>query len=314
MAIKKSVFGSSTEKRNYYKLRRAWGKSFNIYHNLPLLNVIDISNNVDVDDPEKGPLKVDDMQFNFLKKTSIDYTLCDKHDTPMLCIEFDGMQQGYNVKAKYYKGENSGSSVKDRQRHMELKLKVALGSGLPFFVVSSKEFSEISTDASVTIVDGIIGEVMANQSAHKEIESPGSYDKYGFNEDRYEQLSSEEKAEFFSDYITTIEVLEEMKNNPVSRLREELMRELDIRSYGMQGMSEPDPESIEWVTPQICIEKRQKAYGSRFILHTEDHGDIMAEAWLPNYEVPWFSGIGLVENIAAILALNKLKALRCKRT
>lgn len=96
MRVKQHVFGSFSERGNYYKLIRQWSKDYYIYHNLPFMNIFDI------DKKMIKKLKLSESQIDFLKKTSIDYTLCDLEDKPIVCIEFDGLQQGFNLGTKYY--------------------------------------------------------------------------------------------------------------------------------------------------------------------------------------------------------------------
>lgn len=40
-------------------------------------------------------------EIAYLNTTSIDYALCDYSDKPILCIEFDGLCQGFSVGNKY---------------------------------------------------------------------------------------------------------------------------------------------------------------------------------------------------------------------
>src|SRR5690349_21683429 len=91
MGVKSRVFGSSQERDNYYKLRRQWGVSHNIYHNLPFLNVFSIAG-----------MDLGDLEANRLKKTSIDFTLCDTSDSPLVCVEFDGLYDGINIGSEYH--------------------------------------------------------------------------------------------------------------------------------------------------------------------------------------------------------------------
>src|SRR5207253_1020600 len=51
-------------------------------------------------------------------------------------------------------------------------------------------------------------------------------------------------------------------------------------------------------------------YGAECVLHTKDCGDIKRTVWLPNFKTPMFSGIGLAEELAALVALDTLRQLR----
>lgn len=64
MGVKRRMFGSHQERKNYYKLCIRWSSAYNIYHNLPFLNVFSI---IDV--------SLSEIEKSMVKKTSIDFTL-----------------------------------------------------------------------------------------------------------------------------------------------------------------------------------------------------------------------------------------------
>jgi len=162
MGVKSTVFASKSERGNYYKLRRTWGETYSVFHNLPFLNVFDTADLVDVSDWRRPrPITLTERETARLKKTSIDYTLCDEQDHPILCIEFDGLQEGFSVGTVYHAREVIPSLSVWRREITELKLKVAMGSLFPFFVVGSREFGDIHPDAKLTTMDAVIGEVLA---------------------------------------------------------------------------------------------------------------------------------------------------------
>lgn len=101
MGINKSVFASKAERSHYEKLSIIWGDKYNIWHNLPYLNVFNANNIIDVDDYMSRVslavlgynesiktssiklLTISDKNKNILKKTSIDYTVCNQNDEPI---------------------------------------------------------------------------------------------------------------------------------------------------------------------------------------------------------------------------------------
>jgi len=161
MAIKNSVFGSTTERSHYYKLLRKWSNDFSIYPNLPFLLLFDVSNRSDL---SKG-------DHEYLKKTSIDYVLCDQWGCPLIGIDFDGMRDGWNVGRVWEAEEPSDAQEKHkwkiRKLGMETKLRVAYSEGFPYFVVGRAGFHEIAEGVKYTIADGIIAEVMCNYETRK---------------------------------------------------------------------------------------------------------------------------------------------------
>ncbi len=48
-------------------------------------------------------------------------------------------------------------------------------------------------------------------------------------------------------------------------------------------------------------------YGSEVIIHHDDLGDISGDALIPNFKSASFSPFGIVEDIAAVIALDRLR-------
>jgi hypothetical protein len=140
MPVSRNVFASQSERSNFYKLSRVWGDKYRIYHNLPFLNVfpVKVSDTLfDLSQLPPRPITITNLERNRLKKTSIDYTLCNQDDAPLICIEFDGLQQGYNLGTQYRTTDETADSADTpswREQILGLKLRVAHGS---FFRSSS---------------------------------------------------------------------------------------------------------------------------------------------------------------------------------
>jgi hypothetical protein len=125
MSLRKSIFDNENERELYENLKSRWGKIFNIYPQLPFTKIFDINTLKNVDEKEK----------DFLLKTNIDYTICDKKDRPLMCIEFDGMGGGYSREGKYIPNLKI-IPLKGRERRkmkLELKLRIAKEHQFPFY-------------------------------------------------------------------------------------------------------------------------------------------------------------------------------------
>jgi hypothetical protein len=70
---------------------------------LPFLMVFDTKGLVDGSAwPKASPAPIVSAQdLNRLKKTNMDFTLCDAAGTSLVCVEFDGLQDGFNVGTSY---------------------------------------------------------------------------------------------------------------------------------------------------------------------------------------------------------------------
>jgi hypothetical protein len=137
MGVHKTVFGSNEERRYFTKLQKEWGNKYHIHHNQPFLNVL--TGRDALMDDSGNQFYLSDEEFDQLKKLSIDFTVCDKSDAPLVCIEFDGLQDGFNI-GTTYRTRDGACGNPSRRALMELKLRVAHGSLFPFLVLGSDQF------------------------------------------------------------------------------------------------------------------------------------------------------------------------------
>ena len=327
MGTNNQVFASNAERSNYYKLSRRWGSAYRIYHNLPFLNVFNTKgllnakklgcwfNLLDPDEPDT--LSIGDIDFNRLKKTSIDYTLCDENDRPILCIEFDGIKDGFNVGTEY---RFDGPPDPWRELITGLKLKVAHGSMFPFFVVGYDHFKDLAEDVDLTMVDGIIGEVLSSLETHDRIGQGFQPEEVGWTQTDFDNLAPDEQHEVIQDWVIGVEVEAEMKNNPISIRASELERQVPLHC-ACTWLSYPDADVAKSLQEQRRLLDSAILKGCRCSLHggTEISsgkiahypcpvGPINATVWLPNFKTPGCgSMLGLVENLAKLIALERAR-------
>jgi len=310
MSVSKSVFASGSEKANYYKLMREWGNKYRIYHNLPFLNVLNPKNQRDISDFKfETESYFTDDEFNMLKKTSIDYTICNLQDKPLFCIEFDGMQQGFNIGVSYVPGDRIKHPNAWRKQITELKLRIAISNAFPFIVVGTTYFKDISNSTKLTIVDAIIGEMLTIIDVQEKIRN-FRVQQLGMTEEEFQSLSDEEREYIIQDWVSYIEIESQFKNNPITVRRAELEKvcEGSWSSFTTFLLSYPPfkPGDIKGFESAIM-------HGHRIIYETRDLGPISGDAWIPNFNMPFVSGYTVTEDIAAICALEKMIELRTNK-
>jgi hypothetical protein len=330
MAIKKSVFGSKAERNYYDKLARTWGDKYNIWHNLPYLNVFDTKSIVDLDDymsqvslgvlGYQESIKSSSVKFliisekdkNILKKTSIDYTVCNQQDEPILCIEFDGMGEGFNTGLHYHVQRKYGVP-EYRKPWMELKLKVAHGSYVPYIVVGSKQFNDLHEEAKLTTVDALIGKVIAHQEFDKMKDNleRNPAQELGISEEEYNSLSDSEHHELVQDWILGREIEAELKHNPVQEKIAYLQYELSACNYHSEW--EYSPASEKNISHQERIKRVQEAVWTIVTTHVKSSDPTLEEeratVELPNFKIPHVGMPEIIaEEIATLVALLRMKA------
>jgi hypothetical protein len=307
MSVKKTVFGSKAERAYYYELKRQWGGEYQVFHNLPFLFVFAPNNLIDPRScwSASGPASIHltPIELSRLKKTSIDFTLCDHHDTPILCIEFDGWQEGTNVGSAYLPQTGNDQWRTDI---MELKLKVAHGSLFPYFVVNSDHFASLAPQTKLNIVDGIIGEVLAGRETRRRFDAGFNPEDVGFTQPDFDELPPGQQDELIQDWVLSVEVDCELQFNPISRRVAELRLKA---ATGWESRYRCFPESDETAGTVDRVKKEMEnalMNGATVRLSRKGFEDIESTVMLPNFQVPGFSsGFGLAEEIATLICLER---------
>jgi hypothetical protein len=252
-------------------------------------------------------LKLSDPDIQRLKKTDIDFTFCDENYKPLLCIEFDGLQQGFNVGTSYYPKQGRDPW---RKVIMGLKLKVAVGSMFPYFVFASRHFDNKTGAANLSIADGIIGAVMAERAYKEKIAQGFNPQEYGFSQDKFYALDNESQREYIEDWALGIQVQSDMENNPIVLECDKLSAEMGNPKYSLEFLLYP--KISERVSSQEYRGLWDSAilHGSRCKVDSEIYGTAQEEVYLPNmWGVPGISLIAesLHPELAHLMALSKLK-------
>ena len=212
MNPKATVFGSKIEKSAFASVQSQWSDRFNIYLSLPFSNIIDFFD---------GTLQPKEQET--LLKTSVDFTLANKqNDKPILSVEFDGIGCGFDKDGVYVPTVDFQQIDPYRKLKLDLKLKVCKSANYPLVVVSYDELTHISQQEQITVLDGIIGQILSNLW----IASAGGVriadDLYRFAN----TLPPHEREMAMGDIGTDTEFISQMQLNPVYRHAADLFEEV----------------------------------------------------------------------------------------
>lgn len=295
MILKKSIFDGYNEKKLFKHLESMWKDNFNIYPQLPFSKIFDI-------DKLKN---INENQRNFLFKTNIDYTICDKEDKPLMCIEFDGWSHGYNRGSEHIQITED----KLRKKKLELKIEIAMENHFPFYIISYPEKMYLSEKIHLTVIDGIIGEIIAKRNFREKINE--------YLEDSKEMLNSiseYERYEYIQDLVVSTEIELELTWNPISNKAAEMIENLSnegiISTKFCKHLTKPElPEiknffDVEGLGKSLKSWKDIEWQGCEVSFQTP-RGKVTQQAWVRNFEGMLASPIIIVENIAELLALYK---------
>jgi hypothetical protein len=302
MGINTSVFPSKPEKKYFEHLKSIWGDKYHIYPNLPFLSVLNCENILDLsvaDAPR--PIKLKKIDIERLKKTSIDYTICDSSDKPVLCIEFDGIQQGVNIGTKYFAGKNKNPW---RNKIMNLKLKVAHGSAFPFFVMKSSQFEVFNNDDKLAVVDCVIGTVLSKNEMEKVFKERFNPKEIGMTEEQFNSLSRKKQYEEFEKWACGIEVVSYFNNSPIHKFAYELQEKLKVTT-GYGPIEHPSLKFVRDRRKRSKLIKQINTIGYRAWVELPDGRTFNASVWVHDFNTSEFSPYAFLGELSSYLALKK---------
>jgi hypothetical protein len=296
--IKRSVFGSKAERELFTSLQSRWAARFDLWPSLPLAQIIDI---------ESARRYLRDKELDFFLKTNIDYTLCTKSGLPILSIEFDGLGKGHSRQGEYVQQEPTRDP--HRKLKLDLKLKVAQKEKYPFFVVSFEESKPLHEDVGLTIVDGIIGQILARQELQESLRT--MYDEH---KDYIESLHPSLQHEYVQDLVWDAEIQAELRWDPIvkqaAKYEYEAFERGIVKSYKTEYLNDPqlpdgDPfTDFSIMEKRIAVMKNAIRVGCRIIADTPKVA-IVETVWLRNFEDNAVSPLHIAVNIAELLAFRR---------
>jgi hypothetical protein len=291
--VQKSVFGSENERRLFKTLNSQWSRDFNLWPQLPLAAVVGGIKTSNLTDDEK----------DFLFKTSVDYTLCTKKDRPLMSIEFDGMGHGFSKDGKYIPVPLK--AVENRKRKLDLKLRVCDQLHYPLLIVSYDEKNRIGAFTTLTIVDGLIGQVLAYRNLLPTIRK---------------EVNRNPELEF-GDVIAGVEYELEVKWDPIAREIQNILSKLlddslsrnDSRSCELYRSLFPpqnstfltDPPLPQRLSDRIREWENVRRIGCRMTVNV--FGRKFEETvWVRNLQGHGVTPAAIAENVAHLILIKRV--------
>jgi len=298
MKIRRYIFGSKSEYDLFRALQNRWSNIFDLWPSLPFSTIVAL---------DRAEPSLSNKEREFFYNTNIDYTLCTKNGSPILSIEFDGLGKGFSRNGEYIQIEKSIDPY--RKLKLDLKIKIANKLEYPFFVISFEESNELSSDLNLTIVDGIIGQALANKKFKETIRT-----LYYENQEMIDSLPDYAKNEYIQDLVIEAEVTTELQMDPIAKLAAEYeieaMKGGAHGAYSMEYLYDPPLPKGDPFHDISILEKRINAFnsvvrvGCKIIVNTTPIS-IIQTAWVRNFGDTFISPLKIAENIAMMLAFKK---------
>lgn len=308
---RESIFDSRAEKDLFRELESRWTPKLRLFAQTPLRSLLEISS--------ADTARWKSRHERYFRSASVDFTFTDIDGKPLLSIEFDGIGGGFGHGRRYVPARQTPDP--NREWKMNFKLRAAARAGYPLFVVSFEEIEPLAEEDSITIVDGIVGQLLSREKSRMLLEEMLIED-----DDQLRRLSSSEAHDYIQDLVLQAEVLADLEHDPLAKAIAREGSEL-FKRYGL-GTGEaqyswlcdppaPDtdgfPPSPEVLKARIAAYRNAKRVGAKVGVATgtgTDRRDYLhATVWMRNLGqehglVPEL----IAEQIAHLCALRKLRA------
>ena len=283
MAVRETVFGSKSEERGFRSIEHTWGDDYRLFPQFPFSALF-------------APDRSIKDTTNFFYKTSVDYLLCTRKGKPLLAIDFDGLGQGFNKDGLYVQ---VAKTPRDPQRKLkfDFKLRIAKQNSFPYYIVGSEEFERIAKGIQLTVVDGMIGSVLAKIQFGEQAQA---------TIDDLEGEIADLRPDYLQDVIESRLVWLEAnlyhRFSPILQETSKIRFELTAGQpgkwlWGSKFMSRPDQSDAK--SPFNWI-------GFEFTIRDTPLGSVSANAWVRNWEN---YSVLIVQDTAELVAWIKLSRL-----
>lgn len=215
---RKNIFDSFSEMKVFQHLQSIWCEHVMIAHHIPVTNVFPF---------DALQRHLTNKEFDYIQKTSFDFVVISKekedYGIPLLVIEFDGLAGGYSSEDGY--NPKHPDVVPYRKLKMDCKMKICKLMKMPFVIVSYPEIEK--TERHVTILDGIIGQVLADRAFMQEFQK-----QIAENHEEFLSMPPIDRQSYFDWIECDVTVATDMKYNPILRGVYEMSTHLSLNKIG----------------------------------------------------------------------------------
>ena len=296
MAVRDSIFGSKSEARGFHLIEHTWGDRYRLCAQFPWSALFE---------PALNRRDTSNLFF----KTSVDYVLCTREGRPLLAIDFDGWGGGFDRAGEYVQVE--ATPDRNRKAKFDFKLRYAKTNDFPYHIVASEEFRAFDDVLELTVVDGIIGSIIAKKNFEDYLQMFAD----GYAIDNLPCW----KSEYAQDPFMDLEFACELEYNPIVRKARDVRREIGALtgtfnwSNSVQMFEEPALPDCDWPPWEHlkAFKRRCDAWKNVAVLgcvHTLTDtpvGEVSAVAKVRNTT----HAITLVRDIGELVVWNKLLRL-----
>jgi len=178
----------------------------------------------------------------------------------------------------------------------------------PYVVIGSPHFAQIARDAKLAIVDGIIGDILASKAVSERIAQGFKPEDIGMSQGEFDELNPAQQHEMIQDWVFGVEVEADLTHNPIYKACAELQRELGVYGHSVRWLTYPDADRAKDASERAEMIENAVLSGSKVTVEHSKTGPVSATVMLPNFKTAGISTISLSQEIAHLVALDRLKS------
>lgn len=166
MRVRSSILADD-DGRRYRRLNTAFGESFPVFPNVPIDRVVHLDGSTDAGFNLTEQVLIEDATFC--------YVVCDQEHRPLVVIDCDTQGYGFNEHGRYVP-LHPISEVEAAV--LATKAKVMRSLSMPYVIVGPECFDHVADGISLSIVEGLVGQILASQEFTRAMADPALFEKY----------------------------------------------------------------------------------------------------------------------------------------
>jgi hypothetical protein len=303
MHIRKSIFDSHSEKKILSQIASRWESKLKLFPQLPLSKIVAID-----------PSEVSKKEFDYYRKSNVDFTFCNLQGQPEISIEFDGIGGGFSRNGKYIPLRKTADPY--RKLKFDFKLRITSQLNYPLIIISFDELERFILDDPLIVVDSIIGQYLANNRFNQIVEER----KEHFKSITVSAHPAEVQGLLDWEFVSA-EVEAKLEHNIIYSegeryhylLWEKLGKKLSFSEMDLFDNSIPpappngfpqNEKELQQLQNRITAINNAQKMGYRVIVRTPQ-GDITTDIWIRAVDCPHVNPISTIWDITRYVAFKR---------
>ena len=273
------------------RLQSQWSQRFDVFPHVPLTDLIEVERS-EVDN---------EAAWRWYLSTTVDFTICERETRkPLASVEFDGIGGGLSRNGQYIP---SRIPQDDPKRGIKLlqKIRWAERVSYPLVVVSYQEAPVLSNTDHLTILDGVIGAMLARYHERDVLDRV-------LEDLDLSQRTDAARDDLIMNAVSDAHVLSQLEFNPLYDAAERIKFELSDRARNAEVETSAvmfDPALPDAFEERFDAIARAERIGCRVTVRGCSREPISQLVWIRNVSCSGIPLLTLPQSIAEYLTIRE---------